>query len=138
MKKNRIRLAGSILGGAGVLALLVGVLWGIPALTDANRPTEVPADVADTPVYLISDYRHPTPTPEPVAPPPPPPAEEVYEEPPFEPTLCPPGTVANAVDGNGNESNCQIPCNAWTDLDGDGYAETCTAAPYEGRRFNSA
>lgn len=78
MKKNRIRVLGSVIGGVALMGLLAGVFWGIPAVIDANRPTAVtPAEVAEpAPVYLIPDYRHPTPTPEPVVEV----VEEVYVE----------------------------------------------------------
>lgn len=107
MKKNRIRTIGSVIGGVAVLGLLSAVVWGIPALIDANRVAQVtPATVSEpAPVYLIPDYRHPTPTPDPV------PVVEVAPAPEPEPvapsiTYCPSGTVAGAVDEAGNESNC--------------------------------
>lgn len=122
-----------------MIALFGAVLIGVPAIIDANNAPEVsevigvkPSDRA--PAFATNTehlYVPPAPVVEVVAP-----VVETYEEPSYSPTLCPPGTVANAVDANGNESNCQTPCNMWSDLDGDGIAETCTAAPYEGRRFN--
>lgn len=96
------------------------------SISTVERQIGEPAEIVPTP----------TPTVEPVveAPPPAPVVEEPVA-PPFQPTLCPPGTVAGAVDENGNESNCGPNCAAYIDNDGDGVAETCV--PYQSRRDSS-
>lgn len=131
MKKNRIRLIGSIVSGAALVLALTLVVWGIPAFIDANRPTAVPAEVADVPVYLISDYRHPTPTPTPVVEQAPAPVEEGsgddYVEPepaPYVPTCEDQGLYT--VDGS-----CVADlCYSYGDLDGDGVATDCLGRYY--------
>lgn len=80
-----------------------------PAPAQPVAPAPAPAEPA------------PAPAPAPPAPAPAPPAPEPAPE----PVKCPAGTVPGAVDGAGNESMCQTPCEEWIDTDGDGNAETC-------------
>jgi len=130
MKKNWIRLLGSIGGGILLVAALTGVVWGIPALVDANRPpAEVPAEVADAPVYLISDYRHPTPTPEPVVVEAPAPVEEPYVEPYVEPPYSNSGAlvpfIPSADPNNANGGDYIDPGSYCTSGSASGYPPVC-------------
>lgn len=131
MNKKRIRLLGSISGGIALVGALVGVLWGIPALVDANRPTSVvPAEVADVPVYLISDYKHPTPTPVPVVvEPAPAPVEEPYVEPYVEPPYSNSGSAVPFIPSddpnNANGGDYLDPGSYCTSGSASGYPPVC-------------
>lgn len=126
MKKNRIRLIGSISGSVLLVGALAGLLLGIPALVDANRPTPVaPAEVADAPVYLIPDYRHPTPTPEPVVEPAPAPVEEPYVEPYVEPPYSNSGSAVPFIPSDDPNN-----ANGGDYLDPGGYCTSGSASGY--------
>ena len=103
-----------------------------PTIERDTAPTIEPTDVA-TPKPTVEEpvveppVQEPPAAPAPVAPAPAPaPAPEPPAPAPYVPVKCPAGTVPGQVDANGDESLCQTPCQEWSDLDGDGYAETCT------------
>jgi outer membrane biosynthesis protein TonB len=122
--------------GAGATVAVVGASLLSIAGVNALRPAEqqqnpsveiVEIDETPTPEPTPTPTEIETPAPAPVveepvveepAPPPPPPA----------PVKCPEGTVPNAVDDYGNESNCQAPCSAYDDNN------VCIGAPAPGYR----
>lgn len=86
----------------------------VPEAGDPAPATPAPAPTTAPPVIQAPAAPAPAPAPAPPAP--------------LAPVKCPSGQVPGAVDDYGNESNCQIPCAAWEDRDGDGVAEVCV--PY--------
>jgi len=106
MKKSTI---GTIASVGAVLLIGAGTLVGINAAQGGFTP-----EPSLTPASIVEESTTPTPTPTPTVTPTPEPAPVVEAPPappepepaPVEPTYCPEGTVAGAVDEYGNESAC--------------------------------